>query len=206
MSGGGGSASNGVHVLYKLQFCVPHRTSCLFTNLMEQSPWETDSRSASQYIPVVLRCPTLDRLLSQINAFHILTTYLTFILILSSHLRLGLSGGLFHSGFPNKNFAFSPSASVLMPHYPRNIWQRVQMCCFWRLKTRRPLMFSEDVDIAVWILTQTKRSTRLKGKVAPVLNEVPRLEDMLGSGGIAPPVLSLDIRWRRVVSFMTRPV
>jgi hypothetical protein len=35
-----------------------------------------------------------------------------------------------------------------------------------------------------------------KDKVVPVLNEAPRHEDVLGSGGIAPHILDLGIRWR----------
>jgi hypothetical protein len=35
-----------------------------------------------------------------------------------------------------------------------------------------------------------------KGKVVPVLNQAPRHEDVLGSGGIAPRVLDLGTRWR----------
>jgi hypothetical protein len=30
---------------------------------------------------------------------------------------------------------------------------------------------------------------KVKGKVVPVLNQAPRHEDVLGSGGIAPPIL-----------------
>ena len=37
------------------------------------------------------------------------------ILILSTQLRLGLSGGLFHSGFPNKTL-YTPSPHPYAPH------------------------------------------------------------------------------------------
>jgi len=40
-----------------------------------------------------------------------------------------------------------------------------------------------------------------KGKVAPVLNQVPRHEDIGESGGIAPHILDLSTRWRWAVSF-----
>jgi hypothetical protein len=33
-------------------------------------------------------------------------------------------------------------------------------------------------------------------KVVPVLNYVPRHEDVLGRGGIAPRILDLGTRWR----------
>jgi hypothetical protein len=42
-----------------------------------------------------------------------------------------------------------------------------------------------------------------KGKVVPVLNEVPLL-DVWWSGGIAPRILSPGIRLRRTVSFTPR--
>jgi len=35
----------------------------------------------------------------------------------------------------------------------------------------------------------------------PVVNSAPRHEDVWVSGGIAPRILSLDTRWKWVVSF-----
>jgi len=43
-----------------------------------------------------------------------------------------------------------------------------------------------------------------KSKVVPVLNEAPCREDVWGSRGIAPRILNLSTRWRRVVSFTPR--
>jgi hypothetical protein len=76
----------------------------------ELSPWEAKSRSASQKIYWLLwkskvhycvhKSPLLAPIPSQINPVHIPITYLKkTILILSSHLRLGLPSGLFTSGF-----------------------------------------------------------------------------------------------------------
>jgi hypothetical protein len=50
-----------------------------------------------------------------------------------------------------------------------------------------------------------KRTNKGKGKVVPVLNLAPRHEEVLGSGGIAPCILDLGIRWRWVVNFTGRP-
>jgi hypothetical protein len=46
----------------------------------------------------------------------------------------------------------------------------------------------------------------IKGKFVPVLNEAPRHEDVLGSGGIAPHIFDLGTTWRWVVSFTPRPL
>jgi len=45
-----------------------------------------------------------------------------------------------------------------------------------------------------------------KGKDVPGLDKVPRHEDVCGSGGIAPRILNLGTRWRRVVSFTPLPL
>jgi len=45
-----------------------------------------------------------------------------------------------------------------------------------------------------------------KGKVVPVLKLIPRHEDVLWIGGIAPRILNLGTRWRWVVSFTLRPL
>ena len=79
----------------------------------QQSPaWEADRSSASQDIPRILwnpkvhyrihKCPPPVHILSQLHPVHTPTSQLKSILILSSHLRLGLPSGLFPSGFPTK--------------------------------------------------------------------------------------------------------
>ena len=82
---------------------------------MEQSPsWEANRFSASQEIPSILwkqkvhnrvyKCPPSVPVLSQINSVHAPhPTSWRYILILSSHLFLGLPNGLLPSGFPTKN-------------------------------------------------------------------------------------------------------
>ena len=88
--------------------------------IMEQSAsWENDRFSASQEIPRILwnpnvhyrihKCPPPLPILRHINAVpH--TTLWRSILILSSHLRLGLPSGLFPSGFPT-NTLYTPLLS-----------------------------------------------------------------------------------------------
>jgi hypothetical protein len=61
-----------------------------------------------------------------------------------------------------------------------------------------------------WLLLLTRkllypRNQQLEALV-PVLNQAPRHEGVLGSGGIAPRILDLSTRWRWVVSFTPRPL
>ena len=81
---------------------------------MEQSPsWEPNRFSASQEISHIFwnpkvhyrihKCPPTVPIQSQLDPVHKPPSYPSFwrsILILSSHLRLGLPSGLFPSGFP----------------------------------------------------------------------------------------------------------
>jgi hypothetical protein len=98
---------------------------------MEHSPsWEANRFSASQKIPRILcypkvhyhihKCPPPVPILSQLDPVH--TPYPTSrrsILILSSHLRLGLPSSLFPSGFPIK-ILYTPLSNVLK-HKQKNI-------------------------------------------------------------------------------------
>jgi hypothetical protein len=74
------------------------------------SSWEAANCAATQEIPSILRnpkvhhcihkSPPLVTILSQIDPVHTIPSYLRSILILSTHLHLGLCSGLFPSGFP----------------------------------------------------------------------------------------------------------
>jgi hypothetical protein len=85
----------------------------LLTYSIEQSPsWVANRFPASQEIPCILwnpkvyyrihKCPPPVPIPSQIDPVHTPTTSWRSILILSSHLRLGLQSGLFPSGFQTK--------------------------------------------------------------------------------------------------------
>ena len=68
----------------------------------------------TQKVPYCIqKCPPTAPILSQINSLHTsnLTSYRS-ILILSSHLRLGLPSGLFPSGFPTKT-VYTPLLSPI---------------------------------------------------------------------------------------------
>ena len=89
-------------------------TRDLLTYCMVQSPsWKANWFAASQEIPRISRNPKVHyrthkrpppvSILCQPNPVHISTFHLLeILLILSTHLRLGLPSGLFPSGFPTK--------------------------------------------------------------------------------------------------------
>ena len=104
---------------------------------LEQSPsWEANRFSASQEIPRILWNPKVHcrihnaRHLSQswtssIQFMPSLPTFLRSILVLSSQVRLGLSSGLFPSGFPTKTVCtllLSPYALHAPPTSFVSIW------------------------------------------------------------------------------------
>jgi hypothetical protein len=119
----------------------------LLTYTMEQSPsWEAKTPWATQEIPRILWNPNVHHrihnipppvpILSQIDLVHAPhPTSQRFILILSSHLRLGLPSGLLPSGFPTKALyapLFSPIRATcpahlsLLDYHPNDIWWGVQ--------------------------------------------------------------------------------
>ena len=99
----------------------------LLTHSMVQSPsWEANWFAASQEIPCISRNPKVHyrthkrpppvSILGQPNPVHIPTsTSWRSILILSTHLRLGLPSGLLPSGFPSKTL-YTPSPHPYVPH------------------------------------------------------------------------------------------
>ena len=108
---------------------LPRLLIHLLTYSMEQSPsWEASRFSARQDITRVLwnpkvhyfirKCPPPVPILSQSIPPH--PTCWRPILILSSHLRLGLPSGLFPSGVPTKASPLPHTCYMLRPsHYSR---------------------------------------------------------------------------------------
>jgi hypothetical protein len=101
--------------------------------LMDLSPsWGAANSAATQEIPSILwnpkvhyrvhRSPPLVPILSQINPIHIIPSYLRSILILSTHLRLGLPSGLLPSGFPTHIIYEFSTPSVYVPPLMRNVY------------------------------------------------------------------------------------
>ena len=98
---------------------------------MQQSPWEADRFSASQEIPDILLNPKVHfrihkrpphvPILSQLDPFHAPTpTSWRPIVILSSHLRLGLPSGLLLSGFSTKTL-YTPLLSPVRATYTAHL-------------------------------------------------------------------------------------
>jgi hypothetical protein len=94
------------HILYICFYTIRRLYS-----LTELSPsWGTANCAATQNLPSILwnpkvqyrvhKSPPLFPILSHINPIHTIPSYLRSILILSTHLRLGLPSGLFPFGFP----------------------------------------------------------------------------------------------------------
>jgi len=98
----------------KLTYLLTYLLNYLLTYSTEQRPsWEANRFSASQEIPRILwnpkihyrihKCPPPVAILRQLDSVHSPTShFLGSILILPSHLRLGLPSGLFHSVSPSK--------------------------------------------------------------------------------------------------------
>jgi hypothetical protein len=113
---------------------------------MQLSPsWEAANCAATQELPSILwnpmayyrihKSPLLVPILSQIDPLHTIPS-LRSILILSTHLRLGLPSSLFPSGFPTKilnAFLFPHSCYIPCPsHAPwldrsNYTWRKVQV-------------------------------------------------------------------------------
>ena len=117
--------SNKMMSLYLMTAVLP------LTYSMETSPsWEVNWFSASQEIPHILRNPKVHycinkclpsvTILSKIDPVHAPhPTPSRSIVILSSHLRMGLPSGFFPSGFPTKILytpLLSPLRAAVLPH------------------------------------------------------------------------------------------
>jgi hypothetical protein len=116
--------STNFHPKHFFNFICPDVFHILLTYSMEQSPsWEANWSAASQEISRILwtrrfiNALTSARHLSlswasSIQSTHAHPTSRISILILSSHLRLGLPSDLLHSGFPTKD----PVHTSPLPH------------------------------------------------------------------------------------------
>jgi len=103
----------------------------IHTDCMEQSlSWEANRFSAGQEIPRILWNPKVHYrihnspppvpILSQLYPVHTPTSHFLKIHLIIIHLRLGLSSGLFHSGFPTKTL-YSPLLSPLRATCPAHL-------------------------------------------------------------------------------------
>ena len=110
---------------------------------MVQSPsWQPNWFAASQEIPRISRDPKVHyhthkrpppfSILGQPNPVHIPTSHSwRSILILSTHLRLGLPIGLLPSGFPTKTL-YTPSPHPYSPHtQPISLFSMLSPAQYW---------------------------------------------------------------------------
>jgi len=149
-----------IHVEYSV-WCYFHLLTCLLAYSMEQSPpWQANPFSASQEITRILwnpkvyedilQCPPPVLILSQIDPVHapLHPTSWRSILILSSHVHLGLPIYLFSSLFPPPNHV---NASPLPPsalHAP-------PISFFWIWSPELCLVRSTDHEASQYVVFST---------------------------------------------------
>jgi hypothetical protein len=147
----------------------------------------------------------LDPILSQQLPVHTFTSYLGSILILFSHLHLGLPSCLFRSDFPTKMLSF-PSTSACYTSHPSHLmcvvscWSHTNS---WRSRYIVMIIIirsSEDVNLRDLLVSYVTPLYLLLwssslgweddyDKVHNVFNQVTRHKDVLGSVGITPSIL-----------------
>ena len=140
---------------------------------MVRSPsWEANWFAASQEIPRISRNPKVHYhthkrpppilILGQPNPVHIPTSHLLEIHPnISTHLRLGLPSGLFHSGFPTKTL-YAPFASPIRATCPAHLILLDFITRTILDEEYRPFSSSLHIDKIYLILSLTDTFRRLQ--------------------------------------------
>jgi hypothetical protein len=142
-----------------------HYEQYLLTYSIEQSPsWEANRFATSQEIPRILcnpkvhyrihKCPPPVSILSQFNPH---TTSWRSILILSSHLRLGLRTSPFPSGFPTKTLYTPLPSPTTRPVPTISIFSILSPTQFWVRSTDHNMNMNlnynaDQKNASTWIL------------------------------------------------------
>ena len=196
-------------------------------SMVQSSSWEANWFAASQEIPRISRNPKVHyrthkrpppviSWASPIQSIYPHPTSWRSVLILPTHLYLGLPSGLLPSGFPSKTL-YTPSPHPYAPHaqpisffsilFPTQYWVRStnHLALRYAISSIPPLPRPSILLNTMFSNTLSFLCSRNVNDQVSHICPVTRLKDIRGSRGITP--LTLDASTLRgLVSFTLRPL